>query len=535
MWDAPPYGSNVAPGHDPLPPEGLAPARTVYLTAHDASRLPRSGGVVLLAERHSADPLHLWAAFSAIQEYRQDLRVFAGLGGGATPSVRSGVALGLEEALAWLAAGHALLCEVDASIARYACVSQLALQTGASVVALHLEAGSVADVGLHDAASALSGLCAAAPRIEARLASVTTAQSLRRLETEDRQLTYLRWRRHALAQRSSVHAAREQVASPAQAEVVAPINPLELAREVESLEPSERLLEAGDLVVCATSISRAPRAVAEIGRLRELTFREVGEGTGLATDLDRFDEGYLHLFVYNKKERCILGAYRLGLTDRILARRGPSGLYTTTLFDFGPGLLDALDPALELGRSFVRLEAQRSSKTLLLLWKGIARFVSQNPRYRRLFGPVSISARYQRFSRDLMVEVLTGAHRHPLAHLLTPKHPVGPRHLYDSGLGDPHAVLTLPEHLSSVVSDAESDGKGLPVLVSEYLKLGGRFLGFNVDPDFCGVTDGLVVVDLLDTDRRLLKFYMGQEQEAEFQRYYELEARERGLESICVC
>jgi putative hemolysin len=534
MWDAPPYGSNVAPGHDPRPREGLTPAPTVYLTAHDASRLPRSGGVVLLAERHAADPLHLWAAFSTIQQYRQDLRVFAGLGGGATPSVRSGVALGLEEALAWLAAGHALLCEVDASVTRYACVSQLALQTGASVVALHLETSSVADIGLHDA-SALSGLCAAAAPIEARLASVTTAQSLRRLETEDRQLTYLRWRRHALAQRGSVHAVRGPAESSPHAAIVTPVEPAELAREVDALEPSERLLEAGELLVCAAPRARAPRVVDEIGRLRELTFREVGEGTGLATDLDRFDEDYLHLFVYNKKERSILGAYRLGLTDRILARRGPSGLYTTTLFDFGPGLLEALDPALELGRSFVRLEAQRSSKTLLLLWKGIARFVSQNPRYRRLFGPVSISARYQRFSRDLMVEVLTGAHRHPLAHLLTPKHPVGPRHLYDSGLGDPHAVLTLPEHLSSVVSDAESDGKGLPVLVSEYLKLGGRFLGFNVDPDFCGVTDGLVVVDLLDTDRRLLKFYMGPETEAAFLRYHERVAHERAIESICVC
>jgi putative hemolysin len=491
--------------------------------------------VVLLAERHAADPQHLWAAFRTIQEHRQDLRVFAGQDESVPESsARSSVSLGLEEALGWLAQGHALLCEVDTSSRRYACISQLALQTGASVVALHLETRSHTDSTLLEARG-LAGLCATALPIEARLASVTTAQSLRRLETEDRQLTYLRWRRHALAQRSSVHLAPGVVEPASFAEILAPVEAQILAAEIEALGPGERLLEAGELLVCAASYARAPSVVQEIGRLRELTFRQVGEGTGLSTDLDRFDEDYQHLFVYDRRDRTILGAYRLGLTDRILERRGAQGLYTTTLFDFGPGLLDALTPALELGRSFVRIEAQRSSKTLLLLWKGIARFVSQNPRYRRLFGPVSISARYQRFSRDLMVEVLTGGHRHPLAHLLTPKHPVGPRHLCDSGLGDPHAVLTLPEHLSSVVSDAESDGKGLPVLVSEYLKLGGRFLGFNVDPDFCGVTDGLVVVDLLDTDQRLLKFYMGQEQEAAFLRYHQLATPERCREPVCVC
>jgi putative hemolysin len=533
MWNAPQQASSVAPGPEPRSPDGLTLAPTVYLTAHDASRLPQQGAVVLLAERHAGDPQHLWAAFRTIQEHRQDLRVFAGLGESSS-ATRSGVSLGLEEALEWLATGHALLCEVDTSVARYACVSQLALQTGASVVALHLETRTNTDVALPNPASSLSELCAPAAPIEARLAS-TTAQSLRRLETEDRQFTYLRWRRHALAQRSSVHLGPSVVEQVPLAEIVAAVEPHALALEVDALDAEQRLLEAGELLVCVTTQARSPRVVEEIGRLRELTFRQVGEGTGLATDLDRFDEDYQHLFVFNRKERSILGAYRLGLTDRILARRGARGLYTTTLFDFGPGLLEALDPALELGRSFVRVEAQRSSKTLLLLWKGIARFVSLHPHYRRLFGPVSISARYQRFSRDLMVEVLTGGHRHPLAHLLTPKHPVGPRHLCDSGLGDPHAVLTLPEHLSSVVSDAESDGKGLPVLVSEYLKLGGRFLGFNVDPDFCGVTDGLVVVDLVDTDRRLLKFYMGQEQEATFQRYHQLASLDRCRETVCVC
>jgi putative hemolysin len=483
----------------------------VHLTPDEAKRLPRSGPVVLLGEWHAADFDRVGRVISAIAEHRNDLRVLQSASYAApNPRMRE-ISLNLADALAWLAAGHAVLCLVDPDRKGYAIVSQLALQSDASVVALHL----AQHLGPRGAATSHGP---SSHPVEARLASATTVQSLRRLGTEDRQLTYLRWRRHALTHRPSAAAAPSAEATALHAQIAAAVPAHKLAAEVAAL--GDPLLESGDQAVFVATRARIPYLIEEIGRLREVTFREVGEGTGLSIDLDRFDDHYQHLFVYSRREKSVLGAYRLGLTDHILAQQGPQGLYSATLFDYGPGLLDALSPALELGRSFVRREAQRSSKTLLLLWKGIARFVSENPRYRRLFGPVSISARYETFSRDLIVDVLTGGHRHPLAHLLTPKHPVLPRRTHDGGLGDPHAVLMLPEHLSSVVSDAESDGKGLPTLINEYLKLGGRFLGFNLDPDFCGVTDGLVVVDLCSADRRLLKFYMGARETADFLRHH---------------
>ncbi len=109
----------------------------------------------------------------------------------------------------------------------------------------------------------------------------------------------------------------------------------------------------------------------EIGRLRELTFRAVGEGSGKSADIDLFDAYYLHMFVWDAQANAIVGAYRLGLVEEILARYGKRGLYTHSLFRYGPRMLDMLKPAIELGRSFVRAEYQRSFAPMLLLWRGI--------------------------------------------------------------------------------------------------------------------------------------------------------------------
>jgi putative hemolysin len=253
----------------------------------------------------------------------------------------------------------------------------------------------------------------------------------------------------------------------------------------------------------------------EIGRQREITFRAAGEGTGRALDLDDFDQNYFHLFAYNKKQHELMGAYRLGLTDELLRDKGLGGLYSSTLFKYAPDVFEKLGPTIELGRSFVCPNYQKTSRTLLWLWKGIANFVAARPRYRTLLGPVSVSAEYVNFSRELMVRVLSGStHRHPLHKSVRAKNPVRARSFGAGGLGDPRAVLTTPSDLSAVVSDAEVDRKGLPVLLREYLKLGGKFLGFNLDHEFSNVIDGLVVVDLMQTDRRVLQFYMGRALEA---------------------
>src|SRR5262249_18910149 len=144
----------------------------------------------------------------------------------------------------------------------------------------------------------------------------------------------------------------------------------------------------------------------EIARLREVTFREVNEGTGRARDLDGFDSYYRHLFMWDREAQAIVGAYRFVLSDEVLRDLGSQGFYTSTLFKYKPDFFDALNPAMELGRSFIVSAYQRKQATLALIWRGLGRFLAENPRYKTLFGPVSINPDYQTLSKDLMVQYL---------------------------------------------------------------------------------------------------------------------------------
>ena len=243
-----------------------------------------------------------------------------------------------------------------------------------------------------------------------------------------------------------------------------------------------------------------------------MAFRKAGEGTGRGLDLDRFDSHYLHLWVSHKETAEVSGAYRLCGTDTV---DSASGLYTSTLFRFRPTLLERLHPALELGRSFVRPEHQRSYQALLLLWKGIGRFIARHPRYRLLFGPVSISRDYSQASRALIVSYLE-ARRGELAREVSPRRQFRAGRSCGKGVALLAPLLKNLEQLSDVVADLEVDGKGVPVLLRQYLQLGGTVLAFNVDKAFSGVVDGLVVVDLARLSPAALEKYLGQEGAAVF-------------------
>ncbi|HTV18716.1 MAG TPA: GNAT family N-acyltransferase, partial [Polyangiaceae bacterium] len=240
---------------------------------------------------------------------------------------------------------------------------------------------------------------------------------------------------------------------------------------------------------------------------REVSFRAVGEGTGKARDIDAFDDWYLQLFVWNRKEQALLGAYRLCMTDVVRQRQGDAGLYTKSLFQYDGAFLDEIGPAVEMGRSFVRMEMQGAGRVLALLWRGIGHLLAARPRYRKLFGPVSVSSVYTEASRHLIATALCqGEYRHELFGRVAPNRPCA-----TSGELEPALQEADIKTLSRRISQLEPDQKGLPILIKEYVKLGGQFLGFSVDADFQDAMDGFVVVNLDRTSAKLLSLHMGPE------------------------
>ncbi len=333
---------------------------------------------------------------------------------------------------------------------------------------------------------------------------------------DDRDLIeHLRLRTYLLAHRadSPSFAPGASIGSP-----VVPPRPADvLTREVERLGPHRMLAASGELAVYRATADEAPNLLFEIGRLREVTFRAAGEGTGRDLDIDRFDEHYLHLFIWNRNAREVVGAYRLGRADKIVDGQGIAGLYTSTLFSYQREFFERLGPALELGRSFVRPEYQKSYAPLLLLWKGIGRFIVDNPGCATLFGPVSISNDYRPLSRQLMAGFLMARRSRPdLAGLVRPTNPFRVRKDGRFDRAVLAAALADEDRVSELVGDIEQDGKGLPILLKQYLKLGGSVVGFNVDPDFGNALDGLIVVDLLKTDRKVLDRYLGRDGASSF-------------------
>jgi putative hemolysin len=336
---------------------------------------------------------------------------------------------------------------------------------------------------------------------------------------------YLRFRTYLLAgRRSANRKIRRRLIGFRRKTSVEPVaareSPEQVAAEIESL-PAEQLLTENDAyAVYAAQSDQIPHALREVGRLREITFREEGEGTGKALDIDRFDRYYVHLILWSKTGREVAGAYRLAKTDEVLRYHGKRGLYTSTLFRFGGKLLRQIGPALELGRSFIRREHQRNYSSLLLLWRGIGTLIAREPRYRSLFGPVSINNNYQSVSRRLMVAFLKLNHNEPdLMRIIRSRNPVRAKPVMPGqDLALSQAVTDIDD-VSELIGEIEDQQQGVPILLRQYLKLGAKLLGFNLDPDFSDVLDGLVWVDLTKTDPKMLRRFMGKENADTFLAY----------------
>ncbi len=333
----------------------------------------------------------------------------------------------------------------------------------------------------------------------------------------DDRMDFLRRRTEILGERSSFVGEptqpRRTPTSPAS--IIDPVKRNLLEGEVAGLSPENRLAASGSQEVWIADGNDIPSLLTEIGRLREVTFRDVGEGTGRELDLDHFDTKYQHLFIWHRDDQEIVGAYRIGCTDTLLAEDGLEGLYTSSLFQYQPKIFDAMGTALEMGRSFIQPRYQKSFAGLLLLWKGIGRYVVRNPECTTLFGPVSISADYRSASQQLMAAFLKqNTYHHPWSKWVRPRSPFKekPSRVIRRGAAD----LRDLEEVSRFIAEIEADNKGMPILLRQYLKLGGRLLGFNVDPKFSDVLDVLVMVDLRETPIRTLARYMGRDGAAEF-------------------
>ncbi|MEN9527794.1 MAG: hypothetical protein RLY56_1745 [Pseudomonadota bacterium] len=320
---------------------------------------------------------------------------------------------------------------------------------------------------------------------------------------------FLRIRLYALAApRPGVRNERTKRLSAEAAEPISTPHPAySLEREIADLPTSSLLAEVGSLRVYSAQAVEIPNVLHEIGRLRETTFRAVGEGTGAALDLDVYDQRYEHLFAWDTKTQNLVGAYRLAKIDQLRRLYGRQAFYLTTLFEFREPFFVMLGPALELGRSFIRTEYQRSFAPLLALWRGIGEYVGRNPRYTKLIGPVSVSADYDRASHAMLVRYLKWHHFNPvMASLIKPRVPFRATHILANLNRELKGVDGL-DMLSDLLPESDTK-RQVPVLLRQYLKLGGEVVGFNIDPDFGHCLDCLTVVDLRRTPDSVLSKYM---------------------------
>ncbi len=285
-----------------------------------------------------------------------------------------------------------------------------------------------------------------------------------------------------------------------------PIDPQLIEQEMAALPAGNLIAAQGEFDIFVAEAKQIPNTLKEIGRLRELTFRTVGEGTGNPADNDQYDLYYRQLILWDREAKRLAGGYRMGLGEEIFERYGVGGFYISAMFKIKEGFHPTMRQSVELGRSYIIPDYQKKRLPLFLLWKGILYFLLKNPQYRYLYGPVSISKYYSNLSRSLIVAFIQNHYfDHELAQCLKPRKPfkakvekVDIEMLADS-LGSELGAL------DNLIEDIEPEHFKIPVLVRQYLKLNARFISFNVDPNFSDVLDGFIILDLNNVPPAMLE------------------------------
>ncbi len=267
----------------------------------------------------------------------------------------------------------------------------------------------------------------------------------------------------------------------------------DLLEDIAQLPYADHMLRHNQFDVYCTTADNIPSLMHEIGRIRELNFREVGEGTGCALDIDRFDRDYLHLFIWDREKNQLVGAYRLGLVDKLIEHKGISGLYSSTLFHYDQRFLNNMGNAIEMGRSVIDSQYQKAWRPCFCFGKALV-LMSNATHNIPTFGPVSISNDYSEQARRLLADTMTlHYYDSEQAELVMATNPLPTGQAqWNASLLTSLADLQL---LSRVIARID-EGKGIPVLLRQYLGLNGKLVSFNVDPAFNNALDGLIVVDL---------------------------------------
>ena len=499
-----------------------------------ARSLPRSGPV-LIVSNHPYGAIEALLIADAVGRIRQDLRFLANEGLKTFPELAP-LIIGtdplavtprnlrsIRECDAHLAAGGVLAVFPSGRVSYprpdgrgladgpwNRVVGRLALRNEATLVPVHFEGGNSRlfhRIGEHFGVARMALLPRERLRLRGRHIRYAAGRPLphavwRQLDAERatacaRLMTYLQ---------ASPVPAQPLLADSAGTSLAPAVDPEVLEREIGSLGPANRLLEFKHYGVFQARASEIPALMHQIARERERVFRALAEGSGAERDGDRFDETYVQLFVWDRRDNAIVGAYRLGRTDELRREHGAAGTYLSQAFELGDEFYARADggASLELGRSFVVPEHQKSFHALYLLWQGIGRYLVANPRYRRLYGTVSLSNRHDpravRMLCDALIEPHPGAR--PLKPLATARHPEWQDYLTRHGRPDLAFV-------SAMFRGLDPQGHDVPVLLRHYHKLGAGFHGVSVDPNFSDTPGLLLSVDVPTLGRASLETFLG--------------------------
>ncbi|TXD81200.1 lysophospholipid acyltransferase family protein [Subsaximicrobium wynnwilliamsii] len=303
--------------------------------------------------------------------------------------------------------------------------------------------------------------------------------------------------------------------------IVTPVSSEAMGKEVDALRADDkRLLESKNYEVFLTEAEFIPNIMREIGRLREITFRAVGEGTNESIDLDHFDTYYHHMFLWDNEAKKLAGAYRMGLGSKIFAAYGIDGFYLQDLFRFEPELYKMMRESIEMGRAFITGEYQQKPMPLFLLWKGIVHTTLRYPEHNYLIGGVTISNKFTNFSKSLMIEFMKSNYYDPYVAQY-----VRPKKEFKVKLKDADKDFVFDEteadlmKFDRIIDELEPGPLRLPVLIKKYIKQNAKVVAFNVDPLFNNAVDGLMYIRIADLPESTVKPVM-EEFQAELERKF---------------